>query len=351
MLTTIVSFLLILALLILAHELGHLLTAKASGVMVEEFGIGYPPRLLSVKRGETLYSLNLIPLGGFTKMTGEENPEAPRSLAGKSTAVRLMVLSAGSVMNLLLPILLFSIAFMVPHQVISGQVFVHEVNPGSPAETAGLAVGDQLLKIDGTTVLSTAEIQREVLLNLGNPIDVELSRAGETITTTFTPRWDPPAGEGATGISVITENPVIIEENLPFFSAIGKGVTECVETFTLFKNEIIRLFIGASALQVTGPIGIAQMTGEIAQLGISPLLEFAAFLSINLGILNLFPLPALDGGRIVFVLIEWVRRGKRVSPQTEGMIHMLGFALLISFMLLVTYQDILNIVSGNGVFG
>jgi regulator of sigma E protease len=127
------------------------------------------------------------------------------------------------------------------------------------------------------------------------------------------------------------------------------GIVECAETFVLFKNEIIKWIIGAVSPKIAGPVGIAQMTGEFVQAGLSPLLQFAAFLSINLGIINLFPLPALDGGRIVFVVLEWLRRGKRILPKTEGLVHLIGFAMLIGFILLVTYQDIIRIVSGESL--
>ncbi len=148
-LITVVVFIGILAVLILAHELGHFATAKASGVLVKEFGIGFPPRLLSVKRGETIYSLNAIPLGGFTKMAGEEDPKTSRSLAGKPIRTRLLVLSAGSLMNIILPLLLFSIAFMVPHNVVEGQVIITDIAPNSPAARAGIEPGDTLLSING----------------------------------------------------------------------------------------------------------------------------------------------------------------------------------------------------------
>ncbi len=127
------------------------------------------------------------------------------------------------------------------------------------------------------------------------------------------------------------------------------GVNACIETFILFKNGIVSMIIGTTPVALAGPVGIAQMTGEIAKAGISPLLEFAAFLSINLAIINLFPLPALDGGRVVFVLLEWVRRGKRITPKTEGLVHLIGFGLLMVFFLAITYQDIIRIVSGESL--
>jgi regulator of sigma E protease len=136
---------------------------------------------------------------------------------------------------------------------------------------------------------------------------------------------------------------------MPPWKAVPVGVKACFETFVLFKNGIINMIIGTVPAEFTGPVGIAQMTGQIVQAGISPLLEFASFLSINLAIINLFPLPALDGGRIVFVLVEWMRRGKRIAPKTEGIVHLIGFALLMVFFLAVTYQDILRIIAGESI--
>ena len=349
-LITLAAFLGVLAVLILAHELGHLATAKAFGVKVEEFGIGFPPRLLSKKLGETRYSLNAIPLGGFTKMAGEIDPKETRSLASKSIGARIVVLSAGSLMNALLPLLLFSIAFMVPHNMVIGEVVVQEVAPDSPAAMAGIQPGDTIININEKPIDNTAELSRYIRLNLGNKIDMVVSHDdGTTEEVQLIPRWQPPEGQGATGIMVGTLNPTIVKQSEPFWRAIPMGVGECVETFVLFKNAIIGLFIGTESLQIGGPVAIAQITGEVAQYGISPLLEFAAFLSINLALINMFPIPALDGGRIVFVLIEWIRRGKRISPKTEGLIHGIGFVLLMAAILAVTYQDIVRIISGESL--
>jgi len=354
MLITIVAFLGIIAVLIITHELGHLITAKASGVRVDEFGLGFPPRLLSFKRGETRYSLNAIPLGGFTKMAGEEDPKVPRSLASKNIGTRLLVLSAGSLMNLLLPFLLFSIAFMIPHNLVVEQVLVKEVAPGSPAARAGIESGDMLLEINGKPARNIGDLHRYIQLNLGNEVTILVKHSDSTTEDVqLIPRWSPPEGQGAVGIELDVEaarlSQTTVRQSYPFWKAIPMGAKECIETFVLFKNGIISMFIGATSVELTGPVGIAQITGEVAKAGISPLLEFAAFFSINLGIINLFPLPALDGGRIVFVLLEWVRRGKRVSPKTEGLVHLIGFVMLIAAMLAITYQDIIRIVSGNSI--
>ncbi len=350
MIITIVAFLVVLAVLILAHELGHFTTAKAFGIKVDEFGLGFPPRLLSVKLGETRYSLNAVPLGGFIKMAGEVDPKEPRSLASKSVGTRILVLSAGSLMNALLPLLLFSIAFMVPHDIVIVDVVVQEVAPNSPADMAGIGSEDTILSVNEQPVRNISDLHRYIQLNLGKETTLVVSRSDSTTEEVqLIPRWKPPEGEGAIGIVVSMPNPTIVTQSEPFWRAIPMGVGELLETFVLFKNAILSMFIGTESLQVTGPVGIAQITGEAAKAGISPLLEFAAFLSINLAIINIFPLPALDGGRIVFVLLEWVRRGKRISPRTEGLIHAIGFALLMAAILAITYQDILRIISGESL--
>ncbi len=349
-LISIVSFFVVIVVLILAHELGHFITAKASGVRVDEFGLGFPPRLLSVRRGETRYSLNAIPLGGFVKMAGEEDPKVPRSLASKGIGTRLLVLSAGSLMNALLPLLLFSIAFMIPHNLVIGQVVVEEIALNSPAARAGIEPGDMFLSINNKPVNNVGDLHRYIQLNLGKEIAILVKHNDSTTENVqVIPRWKPPEDQGAIGIGVTTANPTIVSQSEPFWRAIPSGVSACIETFVLFKNGIISMIIGSAPATIAGPIGIAQLTGEVAKAGISPLLEFAAFLSINLAIINLFPLPALDGGRIAFTLLEWVRRGKRISPKREGLIHAIGFALLMAAFVAITYQDIVRIIGGESL--
>ena len=348
-----ISFLAVIVVLILAHELGHFITAKASGVKVEEFALGFGPQLLSIKRGETVYSLRPLPLGGFCKMAGEEDPTVPRSLASKSIGTRLLVLSAGSMMNLLLPLLLLSIAFMVPHTMVTEPVIVKEVAPNSPAAGADIEVGDVIISINGKAVHNTTYLHRYIYLNLGQEMTLVAQQGGSTKEVQLIPRWKPPEGEGAIGIGIDVDaaiaNQTVSRQSYPFWEAIPLGVNTCIETFVLFKNAIISMIIGAAPVAVTGPVGIAQLTGEVARAGISPLLVFAAFLSINLAIVNIFPLPALDGGRIMFVLLEWVRRGKRISAKTEGLVHLMGFIMLMAVIAIITYQDIIRIISGEAL--
>jgi regulator of sigma E protease len=349
-LLAIIAVVAVFAVLIIGHELGHFISARAFGIRVDEFGLGYPPRLWGIKRGQTLYSLNVLPVGGFVKIAGQEDPEEPDGLAGKGVGARLVVLSAGVIVNALLPIIFFAIAFMIPVDVSVGQVLVEDVAANSPAAIAGIQAGDTILTINGKEVRNTGELGRNIQLKLGQEVDVLIEHGDQTTEEVAAlARWQPPAGEGAIGVTVTTTDITIVSESEPFWRAIPKGFQQLGETFVLFKNAIIGLFIGTSSFEVGGPVAIAQLTGEFAQAGPGPLLQFAGFLSINFAILNILPLPALDGGRAVFVLLEWVRRGKRISAKREGMVHLIGFALLMAFIVAVTYQDIIRIISGDSL--
>lgn len=236
-LLSVVSFLVVIIVIVLAHELGHFAAAKACHIKVEEFGLFYPPRVLSFKRGETIYSLNAIPLGGFTKMAGEEDPNVPGSLASKSIGVRLFVLGAGSIMNFLLPLLLFAIAFMVPFSNLVGTVAVQEVSPASPAMNAGIISGDVIQSIGGTKMNNAGDYDRQMQLHLGTPVNIVLQHVdGTTATVRLTPRWKPPAGQGASGVALNTENATIVRESYPFWQAIPKGVASCINTLSCSKT-------------------------------------------------------------------------------------------------------------------
>jgi regulator of sigma E protease len=347
MLITILSFLAVLLVLIIAHELGHFLTARAFKVKIEEFGIFMPPRLASFKRHDTIYSLNALPLGGFVRLSGEEDPNAPGSLAGKSKPVRMLVLGAGSLVNLLLPIILLSIALMIPHYTIVGDepatnavVLVAAVADSSPASSAGIKAGDVILSVNGQTISVPDDYSNIITANLGKEITATFRESnGTTKDVTMTPRSNPPEGQGATGLQIVH----VVKESTPFWKAIPRGIQRYWEILVMLKDGLLATIKGVVPFEVTGPVGIAQATGEVARQGISALLQFAAFISINLGIVNIFPLPALDGGRIVFVLIEWFRHGKRVSPKTEHLVHNIGFILLMLLFLVITYRDIVKL--------
>ena len=369
---TVLIFLGVLSVLILIHEAGHFFTARAFGVKVLEFGMGYPPRLLSFTKGETTYSLNLLPLGGFVKLMGEEDPSDPRSLAGKGVLTRFTVLSAGAFMNFILPIILFTFIFMIPQDRFEGRVLISGVSEGSPAQMAGLQGGDIVLKVDGHDVYNTQDLAYRIRLQLGDETTWQVMRPERLITGSFgiggepglvqplirdtepftiklVPRWKPPAGEGNAGVQIRTIEGQIVSRSDPFWEAIPNGFVRMWEMLVLFRNEVAGWIIGANSPQLAGPVGIAQVTGEVAQAGWIPLVELTALLSLNLAILNILPIPALDGGRILFVAIEWVRRGKRISPEREGLVHLVGFAVLISTIVVISYFDIARIIQGNSL--
>jgi regulator of sigma E protease len=359
-----------LTVLVLVHELGHFLFAKAFHIKVLEFGFGFPPRLFSIRRGETLYSINLFPLGGFVKLLGEEDPSDPRSLAGKSAWVRSLVLGAGSFMNLLLPLLIFTLLFSIPQDTVQGKVEIQSIAPGSPADSAGIIPGDIVSAINGNRVSNIGDLSKEIRLNLGKKTQWDISRpqarftgssviGGDPGVTTIIPavgseefnfelipRWSPPVGEGNAGIVISTIYPEVVSTSFPIWVAIPKGIKKMGETILLFRNEIIGWVMKTTSPQISGPIGIAQISGEVAEAGLAPLLELTALLSLNLAILNILPIPALDGGRLLFVFLEVLRRGRRIPPEKEGMIHALGFAVLVSFIIVVSYFDILRILRG-----
>ncbi len=350
MILTIVVGIVALSVLIIVHELGHFFAAKATGISVEEFGIGFPPRAYGRKWRGTIYSINWIPFGGFNKIAGEVDPTVPKGLASRGYGIRLLVLSGGIIMNLLLPFVLLSVAYMVPHDIVSGQVMVEEIAPNSPAEMAGIKAEDTLISVEGHEIKNGGDISRYIQLNLGKEISISVEHAdASTETVELTPRWRPPEGEGAIGILYRTENAVIVSESYPPWEAVPIGARSCIEALVLYKNGIAGIILGTIPFTPAGPVGIVQITGEVAQSGISPLLELTAFISIAIAITQLIPFPALDGGRILFVLLEWIRRGKRVSAKTEGIVHSIGFMILLGLIVLITYQDIIRWISGGSL--
>ncbi|MBI2172473.1 MAG: site-2 protease family protein [Chloroflexi bacterium] len=354
----ITGFIVLLALLILVHEAGHFLVAKAAGVKVLEFGMGFPPRLWGVRKGETLYSFNAIPLGGFVKMVGEEDPTEPRSLASKSILVRFLVIGAGPLMNGVTALLLFTALFMVPQDVLVGAVSIVQVAPGSPAETAGILPGDQIVAVDGKRLDSHADLAYRISLKLGERMTWTVRRDGRDMLLSVTPRLNPTEDQKATGIKVTTLDPRVESRTQAPWTALGNGLRAMADVILLTKNELTKWLAGGKAPQVTGPIGMAQAFGEVGQeptfgakdrmlLG----LNLAAVISLSLAVFNILPLPALDGGRLPFLLIEWVGRGKRVPLKFEVLVHMVGFALLLAMAVGVSVMDILRISQGRSLLG
>lgn len=355
-LNTIVPFFGVLICLIVVHELGHFITAKLTGVKVLEAGLGYPPRAWGFTYRGTIYSVNWLPLGGFVRLLGEEDPSDPESLAAKPRWVRLLVLASGSGMNFILPILLFALAFSIPRQVDVGLTQIAAVMPNSPAQEGGLQEGDVIFQINGEDVRNPSEVGLAIRLNLGETVRFKVKRAaptggGEIIEVPVHARWAPPSGEGPTGIRIGLLYPFRKSESFPPWEAVPKGWTSTLNSLILARNQVISLVKGGSGPDVAGPVGIAQATGEVVeQAGWQTLLDFAALLSINLAIINILPLPMLDGGRIAFVLLEVARRGKRIAPEKEALVHLVGLALIITFAVVITYFDVLRIIRGESLF-
>ena len=343
LLYTALTFLVVLSVLVFAHELGHFFVAKRSGIRVQEFGFGYPPRLLGVRYGETLYSLNLLPLGGFVKMLGENAaPGEPRAFASKSKTVRATVLIAGSAMNLLLAPLLFSGALMAGEPVPCdncGHVQVYGVQAGTPAAQAGLREGDVFVSIQGELVRETEDVQRAVQRAGESEIAVVVTRQARAVPLRLTPR---PSASGRIMIG-IGLGPEYITIRRPVWQAVPMGFVRTWETVKQFLAGLKEIITRQQPAQLAGPVGIAQMTGRAARAGFSYLLQFTAFLSLNLAIFNLLPIPGLDGARLAFVLLEGAR-GRRVNPQLEGLIHFVGLVLLIGLMVLVSFNDVRRLI-------
>jgi regulator of sigma E protease len=352
MLLSLIVFVFVFSLVVLVHELGHYVLARRSGIKVLEFGIGYPPRIktLAVRDGVE-YTLNATPIGGFVRMLGEEDPSDPDSFASKSAAVRVSTLLAGAGMNLVLAAVLFAVVFVIGEQIPVGQVLVDSVAPASPAESAGILPGDVVVAMDGQQVRNSWELAQMAQAMAGREVAVSLTRSEQQLVVRLTPRLRPPTGEGAMGIGIsMQEGYQVITERYPVWRAIPLGVREVWVVLVDTIAGFARMFrVGISPGDITGPVGIMQIGGAIAQTGLVNLIRFAAFLSVNLSIINLLPLPALDGGRIAFILLERARGGKRFAPQHEGLVHLLGLLLLLAFTVVISYFDIVRIVSGGSL--
>lgn len=434
-LITIVSFVIVLGVLVFFHELGHYWVARRNGIVVEEFGMGYPPRILKLFTYDgTIFSINLIPFGGFARMKGEDGADmSPGSFNAATRWGRASTLIAGPVMNLLLAIVLFAASFMAGFPAAVAHPQLTAVAPGSLAAQLGLQVGDVLISADAHPTLVSAApndryevwehqdattpttltvirqnalvqvpvanqqtvadllksidyspvldtqiigiapgspaaqqgvqdrdlvykvgdsviafdanpLNEAVRINLGREIPMTLLRDGALVTIQVTPRTNPPAGEGALGIQIMATSNLA---TLPFVKALGEGVTSTFQYVGLVLQLPLMLlsgYLSPADAQLSGPVGIAKMVGGAVSATIDtglwfPIWRLSAILSAALAVTNLLPLPALDGGRLLFILIETLR-GRRINPEREGLVHMVGFMLLLGLMVYITVQDI-----------
>jgi regulator of sigma E protease len=400
---------------VLVHEFGHFITAKWAGIRVEEFGIGFPPRLVGFRKRDgggweviwfsgrqnpedtyvtqkqqpyagagsvvtaipeamkgfnatsnprlesrasdhTIYSINFLPIGGFVRMPGENgdinDPEGnydPQSFAAKSAGKRIIVLLAGVTMNVILAMVLFTIAYGLGEPTFPATI--GKVVQGSPAAVAGLQSGDTIVAVNGHPVQLFTDVQTIVTNAITAdkdqhatvPVELEVRHAGasQTVSTTVHVRVHPPQGQGPMGV----EEKIVFVSS-PLWQAPFKGIQHTFSVTGDFINQIAQMIAGAVKPQLAGPVGIVKITGEVAasvpDLGWWPILSLTAILSLNLAIINILPFPALDGGRILLILIELLRGGKRLKPEREGIINFVGMAILLTLMVIITVNDVIH---------
>lgn len=369
---TVAAFIGILVVLVLVHELGHFIVAKRAGITVEEFGIGFPPRISSVMYRGTRYSLNWIPLGGFVKMLGEDGDveirrlresglsgeEVELAMAGafnrRPVWVRVGVLLAGVAMNFVLAAALFAIAFSMPTLVGEGPLTVTEVQAGSPAEGT-LEVGDVIVAVDGRTFERSADLTDFVAERGGSTVTLDVERDGESIQLEVVPRVvtdeDRAAGVGPIGFAYdperLVEQPPLVDGPL---AAVARGTSTAWTIAIQIPGGLADAVGGLIGLNpdapdARGPIGIAQETGRVLEAPLVSQLLFIGLLSVNLAVLNVLPFPPLDGGRIAVVLVEAVRR-RRLPAEREALIYLAGFAVLVALVILISINDIQRLISG-----
>ena len=377
------TFFIILSILVLIHELGHFLMAKKIGVKVEEFGMGLPPRIIGKKIKGTVYSINWLPIGGFVKLAGEDeeepsvNSHSPRlssGEAGQQTArlkadsrklkaffwartkkERAAILLAGVTMNFLLAVGITSYLLTQGVHVPSGRVHVERVMPGSPAEIAGVMVQDRVVSItyyagDGkageTRIATPKELIDTTKAHIGEEITLAIDRNGTPISLRVVPRRESPKGEGPMGVAISD----LELKNYPWYQIPFEAVKINLERawamlsslgFTLWRLATLH----SVAADVAGPIGIAQVTGQAVKFGFKAVLEFMSILSLNLAVLNVLPIPALDGGRLAFVFIEKII-GRKLRPAFERSTHQVGMLILFALIFLISINDILRIARG-----
>ena len=359
---SIIIFLLILAVLIFVHELGHFIVAKKFGIRVDEFAIGFPPRLWSKKYGETTYAINLIPFGGYVKIFGENpndesisGPDKDRSFVNASRIKQASVLVSGIVFNVLFAWIVLSISFMsglttsaqnsYASYIKDPQIIIIATQADSPARLAGLKGGETILslKTNGKNleVATVADVQNFIANSVG-PITLNYKTNDVTKSTILTAKEGIVGGKKMIGVAMDSVGVVRLPPHKAFYEgAILTGLTTKNVAVGLYKF-IFDAFRGkADFSQVTGPVGIVGLVGEASTLGVVYLMSFSAFISLNLAVINIIPFPALDGGRLLFVGIEAIKR-KSISPKIANALNGIGFALLILLMLVVTYKDIVK---------
>ncbi|NDJ54407.1 MAG: site-2 protease family protein [Chloroflexi bacterium] len=343
----ILAFFVVLGPLILFHELGHFLAARFNKITVEEFGIGFPPRMVTLfEQGGTKFTLNWIPLGGFMRPAGEDDPNIPGGFATAPPWVRISVLAAGPLANVLFAFLLLIGMYMLgaPDPQPGAQITL--VAEDSPAEQAGLLVGDIVLQADEVEIESTNDLITHVGTHGGEEVLLTVQRDQTTVQLPITPRTEWPEGQGPTGIQISS---VFETRRFGPFEAVGRAATDSVDMILVLPRAISAVIEGvipARLLRPVSVVGISQLGGQyidvsVQQNALWPIVQLTAYISIAIGITNLLPFPALDGGRIAFAVLELIR-GRRIDPEREMVVHFIGFAVLLAAMFIFIYLDIVD---------
>ncbi len=360
----------VLSVLVIAHEFGHFWTARKFGLKPEEFGIGFPPRAFGIYKNkdgkwvkvmggkkvedasDTIYSINWFPLGGFVKLgEDEEGGDDPNHFQNKKIWQRMIMISAGVIMNIILAAILISAGLMfgLPQaldnidaraQVFDKKIQIVEVLGESPAKEAGLKMGDVVVSINGNELTNYENLQKFNADNINQELKYKIKRGQEEFEKTITPITIEETGKGGIGIGIIETGIV----KYPWYLAIWEGIKTTIfltwAIIVAFYELIKGLIVGQGiSADVAGPVGIAVLTGQVARMGFVYVLQFTALLSINLAIINFLPFPALDGGRVLFLIIEKIK-GSPVKREVEAVIHNIGFALLMILVLIVTFKDV-----------
>lgn len=345
---TLIASIIVFGLIIFVHEFGHYIFAKATGIRVEEFALGMGPKVISKKWGETVYSIRALPLGGFCKMSGEQGHDDYQPYQGydsrrfdqKPVLVRMGVVVAGPVMNFLLAALLFSMVFGFLGLPEDFTTVIGEVKAGSPAEEVGLLAGDRIIRINEEPIDSWHNMVNIIHNSAGKELKLTILRDKNELNVKVIPLLDP---ESKTGLIGVTPRDYKWHK-IGMLAGVKEGVSRTVQFTVMTIMGLVELALGKGAAgDIAGPVGIITIIGESARFGLVYLVNLTAIISINLGLLNLLPIPALDGSRLLFLLFEAVR-GRPVNPSKESFIHLVGFMFLMALMLFITYKDILKLL-------
>ncbi|MGB8656428.1 MAG: RIP metalloprotease RseP [Candidatus Zixiibacteriota bacterium] len=351
--TTLVATIFVLGVLVFVHELGHFLVAKKSGIRVERFSLGFPPKMIGKKIGETEYCISWIPLGGYVKMAGEEPnidevKGEPWEFMSKPPGIRALVVAAGPVMNLILAVLVFwGIVFF------AGMQDVHEestqvglVSPGAPADKAGIKPGDKIISISGTEVTSFTQMRKAIYQQVEKPIEVKWVRDGKQYTALITTFKDKMLNEKGENVEVgkIGIGPTYTKIKVGFFKSFIQGANTTIFILVESVKFIVGLITGTASVKLLGgPLFIVQTAGETARSGFVDLLSFLALLSVNLSLINILPIPVLDGGHLLFLVIEKIK-GSPLTLKQRATAQQIGLAFLVLLIVFVTYNDVLRLV-------